>query len=115
MTPLPDGIASGDLGPSLMGAALRTLGALLLIAAAVWAWLARHRRGGRDRRELRVLDRAALTRGAGLALVSVAGRRLLLGVSNDGVRLLTDLRDVDPSFDTVLVDAGTARDPGKTP
>lgn len=111
MTLLADIVPPPD--PSLLGAGLRMLAALALLGAAAWVVLRWRKHNLRNRRDLCVLDRAFLARGAGVALVSVEGRRLLLGVSNDGVRLLTDLERDDPapaddSFEAVLT--GSARD-----
>jgi flagellar biosynthetic protein FliO len=86
--------------------------AVALLCAAAWLLLRWRRRSGAGRRQLRVLDRAFLSRGASVALVHVAGKRLLLGVTTEGVRLL---RDLDPGvaatpadFQGVLA-AATAR------
>src|SRR6185295_7627431 len=77
--------------PSLWGAALRLVLAVLLLAAAAGAWLWWQRRLKTGSRHLEILDRAMLGRGVGVALLSVDGRRLLIGVSTEGVRLLRDL------------------------
>jgi flagellar protein FliO/FliZ len=47
--------------------------------------------GVRDRGLLRVRGRQALTRGSSLAVVEVGARVLVVGVSDSGVRLLTEL------------------------
>ena len=47
--------------------------------------------GGRDRALVRVRSRQALSRGSSLAVVEVGSRVLVLGVSDAGVRLLTEL------------------------
>jgi len=110
-----DPAATVELVPSLLGPALRMLVALTLLVAAAWALLRWQRHGRRGERDLRVIDRASLARGAGLALVRVEGRRLLLGVSNDGVRLLSDLErphlPAGESFDAFLDDAESAEEP----
>jgi flagellar biogenesis protein FliO len=109
MMAIPDAATSPELIPSLAGAALRMLAAVALLGAAAWALLRWQRRTGGAKRDLRVLDRTFLARGASLAVVSVADRRLLLGISSDGVRLITDLDAAAPAagvpgFDAVLTD-----------
>jgi flagellar biogenesis protein FliO len=107
MAPLTEVAVGAESIPSLGWAVLRMVGAIALLAAGAWVLLRWRKRAGQGRRSLRVLDRAFLTRGASLALVSVAGKRLLLGISTDGVRLITHL---DPGaggegaddFDVVL-------------
>jgi flagellar protein FliO/FliZ len=47
--------------------------------------------GGRDRSLVRVRSRQALSRGSSLAVVEVGSRVLVVGVSDAGVRLLTEL------------------------
>jgi flagellar protein FliO/FliZ len=47
--------------------------------------------GVRDRGLVRVRSRQALTRGSSLAVVEVGARVLVVGVSDSGVRLLTEL------------------------
>jgi flagellar biogenesis protein FliO len=64
------------------------VGALLLVRR--WA-----QRGGAlgANDGVKVLSRTGLTRGSVLAIVEVAGHRYLLGASDQGVRLLTELDD----------------------
>ena len=83
-------LAAPDI-PSLWDAAVRLALAVGLLAAAAWAWLYWQRRGRGSSRQLEVIERSFLTRGVSLALVRVDGRRLLVGVSADGVRLIRDL------------------------
>ena len=47
--------------------------------------------GGRDRSLVRVRSRQGLSRGSSLAVVEVGSRVLVVGVSDAGVRLLTEL------------------------
>ncbi len=95
MTPPADAVATvTEAVPSLVGPAIRVGIALALLCAAAWAVLRWHKKVGGPRRQLEVLDRAFLARGASVALVRVGGKRVLLGVSAEGVRLL---RDLDPS------------------
>jgi flagellar biogenesis protein FliO len=84
-------LGSPEMIPSLTGAALRVGLAIVLLVAGAWALLRWQKRAGKFKRHLRVVDRASLARGASVTLVEVDGRRLLLGVSADGVRLLRDL------------------------
>jgi flagellar biogenesis protein FliO len=110
MPPLTEVAAGAESIPSLGWAFVRMVGAVGLLAAGAWVLLRWRRRTGEKGRSLRVLDRACLTRGASLALVSVAGRRLLLGISTDGVRLITKLDSGTPSetpddFPSVLAEA----------
>ena len=69
-------------------------GALLLVRR--WA-----QRGGRvgSVDGVKILSRTGLTRGSVLAVVEVAGHRYLLGASDQGVRMLTEL---DPNAMTAL-------------
>ncbi len=100
---LPETIGNPEVVPSLLGATLRVGAALILLIGAAWVFLRWRGRGPQSRREIRILDRAALTRGAGLALVSVANRRLLLSVSSSGARLITALEEHEsPTFDEFL-------------
>jgi flagellar biogenesis protein FliO len=116
MTPGIDAIAAApDAAPSLVGAALRTVGALVLLAGAAWVFLRWHRGLRASRRQMEVLDRAVLTRGASVAILRVEGKRLLLGISADGVRLL---RELEPGaagagdFEAVLAEASAEKGAG---
>ncbi len=115
MTPAADALgAMPDTAPSLVWAVLRTLAALALLLAGAWALLRWQKRGRRAERQIEVIERAALSRAATLALVRVGGRRLLLGISGDGVRLVRDLEDVavaEPAeFERALDLAGARRE-----
>lgn len=78
-------VVPGTLGPAAARAALvaMALGGALLVA--------RRRGGARPAVALSVLARIPLASGAALALVDAEGRRLLVGVGRDGVRLVADL------------------------
>ncbi len=78
-------VAPGTLGPAAARAAL--------VAMAIGGVLFFVRRRGADRPAalLSVLARIPLAGGAALALVDAEGRRLLVGVGRDGVRLVADL------------------------
>jgi len=76
----------------------RVLLSLACVVGLIW-YLARRlgaRRPVRDDREptVRVVDRQALTRGSGVAVVAVGNRRLLVGFAEQQVTMLTELRPV---------------------
>lgn len=78
--------------PDTAGALARLIPSLLVLLAALFAvrWWAR-RQGGGVSREVRVLSRTGLSRGAALVAVQVGERRLLLGVTDHAVNLVTEL------------------------
>jgi flagellar biogenesis protein FliO len=107
-----DALAVPEVAPSLLGAALRMAVGLLILGAAAWALLHWKTRIAAGKRPLVVLDRAVLSRGANLVLVGIDGRRLLLGVHPEGVRLLKDLGpetkpEGAPAFEATLAAAGS--------
>lgn len=69
--------------------------ALSLAAVLGLLWFLARRLGGvpgsRRQRPIAVLARHSLSRRSGLAVVEIEGRRLLLGVSDSGVSLVTEL------------------------
>lgn len=74
---------------------LRVALSLALVLVILWV-IARKVNAGTSasrRVPVTVLGRQSLGRRSGVAVVEVAGRTLLLGVSDDGVRLLTELDD----------------------
>jgi flagellar protein FliO/FliZ len=74
----------------LVSGALRALVFLAVLALAAFA--IRRRRGGADRApSVTVVERQALARDVGLALVTVEGRRLLLGYGPRGVGVVAEL------------------------
>jgi flagellar protein FliO/FliZ len=79
--------APGDLAPAAARAALvaAALGAGALLARR------RNRTSAPAAMPLTVVGRESLAAGAGVAVVEVAGRRLLVGFGRDGVRLVLDL------------------------
>jgi len=79
-------LAPGHLAPTAARAALVVagLGALLALARA------RSRRAP-PASDLSVLEARPLGRDAGLAVVEVGGRRMLVGFGSTGVQLLSDL------------------------
>jgi hypothetical protein len=78
-------LAPGPLAPAAARAAL--------VAAALGGAvvLVRRRAGASPAAPLAVVARTPLASGAALALVDADGRRLLVGVGRDGVRLVADL------------------------
>jgi len=94
----------------------RVLLSLACVVGLVW-YLARRLgagRAARDDREpaVRVVDRQALTRGSGVAVVAVGNRRLLIGFGEQQVTMLTELR---PVVEPVAWSEGKAGDPASTP
>ncbi|ANM30540.1 hypothetical protein ABI59_14580 [Acidobacteria bacterium Mor1] len=75
----------------MIGASLRMGLALVMLLLAAWGWLQWQKRQRGGERRVEVIDRAALARGSSVALLKVDDRRLLVGVSNEGVRLLRDV------------------------
>ncbi|HET7357814.1 MAG TPA: flagellar biosynthetic protein FliO [Nocardioidaceae bacterium] len=76
----------------MLGLLLRVVLSLAVVLGILWfvANKAGRRSGGRTRL-MRVAGRQALSRTASVAVVEVADRVLVLGVSDAGVRLLTEL------------------------
>lgn len=107
MQPVADVLAAPE-APSLAGAAIRMVLALAVVIAAAWVFLKWRQKASAPRRELEVLDRAFLARGASVALLRVGTRRLLVGVSGDGVRLVSKL-DSGESFVAALGEAEARR------
>jgi flagellar biosynthetic protein FliO len=99
-----------------MWATVRMVLALGAIAVTAWAVLRWNRRSKSSRRHMEILDRSFLARGTSIALVRVDGRRLLLGVSSEGVRLLRDMDSVHgrpgARFGRILEDASAREETG---
>ena len=72
---------------------IRVVVSLGVVLGLFWAVtrLGSRKLGGRDRALVRVRSRQALSRGSSLAVVEVGSRVLVVGVSDAGVRLLTEL------------------------
>lgn len=88
---------------------LRVLVSLAVVVALVW-YLARrlgpgHADASREA-DVRVLDRHALSKHAGVAVVAAGDRRLLVGFADAGVQLITELRPV-PTLPQSLPSAPT--------
>jgi flagellar protein FliO/FliZ len=83
--------------PIVFELALRIACSLAVVFALLWglARLARRPLAGRGGGAVRVLARQQLTRGSAVAVVRVADRALVLGVTDAGVSLLAD---ADPAL-----------------
>ncbi len=76
---------------------VRVVFSLAVVLGLLW-FVARHgsrRLGGAARAVVQVVARQPLARNASLAVVEVGGRVLVVGVSDSGVRLLTELDPAD--------------------
>ena len=75
----------------MLGLLLRVVLSLAVVLGILWFVAKGGRRAGGRTRLVRVAGRQALSRTASVAVVEVADRVLVLGVSDAGVRLLTEL------------------------
>ena len=75
----------------MIGLLLRVVISLAVVLGIVWFVARGSRRFGGTSRLVRVAGRQSLSRTASVAVVQVADRMLVLGVSEAGVRLLTEL------------------------
>jgi len=75
----------------VIGLLLRVVISLAVVLGIVWFVARGSRRFGGTSRLVRVAGRQSLSRTASVAVVQVADRMLVLGVSEAGVRLLTEL------------------------
>jgi len=75
----------------VLGLLLRVVLSLAVVLGIVWFVARGGRRVGGRTRLVRVAGRQALSRTSSVAVVQVADRVLVLGVSDAGVRLLTEL------------------------
>jgi flagellar protein FliO/FliZ len=75
----------------VIGLLLRVVISLAVVLGIVWFVARGSRRFGGTSRLVRVAGRHSLSRTASVAVVQVADRMLVLGVSEAGVRLLTEL------------------------
>ena len=93
----------------LIGAALRAVGALVaLIALGAFAiWFQRRQRGGE--RRIRIQERLMLNRGSSIVLLDVDGRRLLVGITPEAIRLITPM---ESAFEQALDSVGEDAMPG---
>jgi flagellar protein FliO/FliZ len=83
-----------------MVSVVRTVVALLAVLAVMWLLARLVRRPARTAggRRIDVVARTQLSRGAGIAVVRVGGRALLVGITDSQVTMLTE---VDPDEVTV--------------
>jgi flagellar protein FliO/FliZ len=91
----------------------RVIGGLIvvLVLVALAAKVARRTRGANGDSGLRIVERIGLSREANLAVVEVASRKLLLGVTAQNVTILADLDDAgDRDTRPVRVDVSTGPD-----
>ena len=98
-----------DSGDLVLG--LRVVLALACVLALMGYLSRRVARGGSARRQraatMSVVGRQSLGGKTGLALVEVGGRRLLLGISERGVNLLTEIEVEAPAEQLVPTDLRT--------
>jgi flagellar biogenesis protein FliO len=87
--------------------------ALVGAAGGGLAWWARRRMGprGADRERIEVLARKSLGPRHHVALIEVAGRRLLVGMGGDAIATLAEL-DEAPEFASALANAAAPLGPG---
>ncbi|HEU5044946.1 MAG TPA: flagellar biosynthetic protein FliO [Nocardioidaceae bacterium] len=91
----------------MLGLLLRVVLSLAVVLGILWFVASKAgRRGGRTHL-VRVAGRQALSRTASVAVVEVADRVLVLGVSDAGVRLLTEL-DPEQIAEPEVVSPGPA-------
>ncbi len=95
----------------MLGLLLRVVLSLVVVLGIIWFFARGGRRWGGSSRLVRLAGRQTLSRTASLAVVQVADRVLVLGVSDSGVRLLTEL---DPHQVTAPVE-GTEPQQGDRP
>jgi flagellar biogenesis protein FliO len=95
---------TSDAAPSLLWSAIKTVGAFAGLGAMAWVLLRWQKVGRRSKRHLEVIDRAILGRGASVALLRVCGKRVLVGISSEGVRLLRDLDPGSPKPEAAFED-----------
>ena len=75
----------------------RVVGGLIvvLMTIALAARIARRAGGENGNSGLRIVERIGLSREANLAVVKISDRKLLLGVTSQGVTMLADFDDAD--------------------
>jgi flagellar protein FliO/FliZ len=99
----------GAVGPELMPSVWRTLGALAVVLALLGAlaWLLRRQQTNRRTgKGMGVESAMSLGERRSLAIVTVEGRRLLLGLAPNAVTLVTELQPL-PTFDEAIARATT--------
>jgi len=105
-------LAGPDLVPPVWRAAVALVLVLALLVGLAWL-LRRGAAAGRTRRRLAVEGALALGERRSLAIVTVEGRRLLLGLAPNHVSLVAELAPA-PSFDDAISKAtgSTTATPG---
>ncbi len=91
---------------------LRVLAALAVVAGVivVLGWLLRKGRRSGATRRLHVEERLNLSRGVSLMILGEGDRRLLVGVSEKGVSLVTELES-RPRVEELALEAGSSIPP----
>ena len=79
------------------------LPSLLLIGALLWVRRAAAQGRVRSGSRMRVAERMGVQRGASVAVVEIDGRRFLVGATEHGINLLTELAE-QPAADASAVD-----------
>ena len=87
-----------------------------LMISGAWFGVRRYarRRATEGRKQLQVLARLGLAKGVSVAVVRIADRGLVLGVSDKGVSLVAELGSQDLE-DVAAAPAGAAPEPGAAP
>jgi flagellar biosynthetic protein FliO len=109
LTALPDG------APSLVWATIRMVLVLAGMGAAAWFFLRWHKKSRGPARHMEILERTFFNRNNSVALLRVDGRRLLLGISPEGIRLLRDMDSAASGsdrkkFDRILREASEEKE-----
>ena len=103
-------LAQADVvGPDLVPSLWRTMGALLVVLGLLGAlaWLLRRQQAiRRTGRGMGVESAISLGERRSLAIVTVEGRRLLIGLAPNNVTLVTELAPL-PTFDETMAEATT--------
>lgn len=103
----------GAAGPDLVPSLWRTMGALAVVLALLGAlaWLLRRQQAiRRTGKGLGVESAISLGERRSLAIVTVEGRRLLLGLAPNAVTLVTELQPL-PTFDEAVTRATAGEGP----
>lgn len=103
----------GAAGPDLVPSVWRMMGAMAIVLAllAALAWVLRRQQAiRRTGRGLGVESALSLGERRSIAIVTVEGRRLLLGLAPTSVTLLTELQPL-PSFDEAVERAALEEPP----
>lgn len=103
----------GAAGPDLMPSVWRTMGALAVVLAllAALTWLLRRQQAiRRTGKGMGVESAISLGERRSLAIVTVEGRRLLVGLAPNNVTLVTELAPL-PTFDQAISRATGAGEP----